>query len=67
VLVGDSKPEIQAAITSQLITADAFITSGGAWGSEHDLILDVVEDLNWQGVYRRVRMGPGFTRRTAIQ
>ena len=41
------------------LTADAFITSGGAWGSEHDLILDVVEDLNWQGVYRRVRMGPG--------
>jgi molybdopterin molybdotransferase len=59
VLVGDSKQEIQTAITSQLSAADAFITSGGAWGSEHDLILDVVEDLNWQGVYRRVRMGPG--------
>ncbi len=59
VLVGDSKQEIQYAITSQLADADAFITSGGAWGSERDLILDVVEDLNWQGIYRRVRMGPG--------
>jgi molybdopterin molybdotransferase len=59
VLVGDSKQEIQYAITSQLADADAFITSGGAWGSERDLILDVVEDLSWQGVYRRVRMGPG--------
>ena len=59
VLVRDSKQEIQYAITSQLSEADAFITSGGAWGSEHDLILDVAEDLNWQGVYRRVRMGPG--------
>jgi molybdopterin molybdotransferase len=59
VLVGDSKQEIQYAITSQLSEADAFITSGGAWGSERDLILDVVEDLSWQGVYRRVRMGPG--------
>jgi len=59
VLVGDSKQEIQYAITSRLSEADAFITSGGAWGSERDLILDVVEDLNWQGVYRRVRMGPG--------
>jgi molybdopterin molybdotransferase len=35
------------------------VTSGGAWGSEHDLILDVVEKLDWQGIYRRVRMGPG--------
>lgn len=59
VLVGDSKQEIQYAITSQLSETDVFITSGGAWGSERDLILDVVEDLNWQGVYRRVRMGPG--------
>jgi molybdopterin molybdotransferase len=58
-LVGDSKQEIQYAITSQLSEADAFITSGGAWGSERDLILDVIEDLNWQGIYRRVRMGPG--------
>ena len=59
VLVGDNKQEIQSAITSQLSEADAFITSGGAWGSERDLILDVLEDLNWQGVYRRVRVGPG--------
>jgi len=59
VLVGDSKQEIKYAITSHVSEADAFITSGGAWGSERDLILDVVEDLSWQGVYRRVRMGPG--------
>ena len=36
-----------------------FLTSGGAWGSERDLILGVVADLNWQGIYHRVRMGPG--------
>jgi molybdopterin molybdotransferase len=59
VLVGDDKQEIHNAITAKLSEADVFITSGGAWGSEHDLILDVVDDLNWQGVYRRVRMGPG--------
>ena len=59
VLVGDSQPEIQYAITTQLSEADAIVTSGGAWGSEHDLILDVVEKLDWQGIYRRVRMGPG--------
>jgi molybdopterin molybdotransferase len=59
VLVGDSHQEIQYAITSRLSEADAFITCGGAWGSERDLILDVVQDLKWNGIYRRVRMGPG--------
>jgi molybdopterin molybdotransferase len=38
---------------------DAFVTCGGAWGSERDLILKVVAKLDWQGLYRRVRMGPG--------
>jgi molybdopterin molybdotransferase len=59
VLVGDSRQEIQSAITAGLTEADAFVTSGGAWGSERDLILEVVEQLDWQGIYRRVRMGPG--------
>jgi molybdopterin molybdotransferase len=59
VLVDDSRQEIQYAITAQLSGADAFITSGGAWGSERDLILDVAAKMEWQGIYRRVRMGPG--------
>jgi molybdopterin molybdotransferase len=59
VLVDDSRRKIQSAITARLSEADVFITSGGAWGSEHDLILDVATTLDWQGIYRRVRMGPG--------
>jgi molybdopterin molybdotransferase len=59
VLVGDSRQEIESTITAQLSEADAFVTCGGAWGSERDLILAVVAKLNWQGIYRRVRMGPG--------
>jgi molybdopterin molybdotransferase len=58
-LVEDSKTDIRAAITRQLPAADVFITSGGAWGSERDLIIKVAESLNWQGIYHRVRMGPG--------
>ena len=58
-LVDDSKTDIRAAITGQLPAADVFITSGGAWGSERDLIIKVAESLNWQGIYHRVRMGPG--------
>ena len=58
-LVDDRKTDIRAAITRQLPVADVFITSGGAWGSERDLIIKVAESLNWQGIYHRVRMGPG--------
>ena len=58
-LVDDRKADIQAAITRQLPGADVFVTSGGAWGSERDLIIKVAESLNWQGIYHRVRMGPG--------
>ncbi|MBW2336614.1 MAG: molybdopterin molybdotransferase MoeA [Deltaproteobacteria bacterium] len=58
-LVSDRKEEIATAITQHLPDVDLFLTSGGAWGSEKDLILEVVESLNWQGIYHRVRMGPG--------
>ncbi len=58
-LVADRKADISTAISTILSDVDFFITSGGAWGSEKDLILEVVKDLGWQGLYHRVRMGPG--------
>ena len=58
-LVPDCKLKIEKAISENLSEIDVFLTSGGAWGSERDLILDVVLGLNWQGIYHRVRMGPG--------
>ena len=58
-LVPDHQEDIKKAITKHLSAVDVLLTSGGAWGSERDLILDVVESLEWQGIYHRVRMGPG--------
>jgi len=58
-LVPDTREAIETAIARLLPAVDVFLTSGGAWGSERDLILKVVDDLKWQGIYRRVRMGPG--------
>jgi molybdopterin molybdotransferase len=58
-IVRDRREDIRAAIQSRLPRADVFLTSGGAWGSEKDLILQVLETLNWTGIYHRVRMGPG--------
>jgi molybdopterin molybdotransferase len=58
-LVEDTREDILKAIEKNQGEIDVFLTSGGAWGSERDLILDVVAGLNWQGIYHRVRMGPG--------
>jgi molybdopterin molybdotransferase len=58
-LVDDKQDDLKEAIKKNWAEVDVFLTSGGAWGSERDLILDVVTDLKWQGVYHRVRMGPG--------
>lgn len=58
-LVGDREGDIESVILRHLPEVDAFITSGGAWGSERDLTLRVLEKLNWQGIFHRVRMAPG--------
>ncbi|CAB1073506.1 hypothetical protein JY97_17530 [Alkalispirochaeta odontotermitis] len=58
-LVADKKDDLLVTIEKHLPRVDAFLTSGGAWGSERDLILDVVAKMDWKGVYHRVRMGPG--------
>jgi len=58
-LVPDHIENIANAVSRHLPQADMFITSGGAWGSERDLVLEVMEMLNWKGIYHRVRMAPG--------
>ncbi len=58
-VVKDDKVKIRKAITTLLPEVDAFITSGGAWGSEKDLIIKILDDFGWQGIYHRVKMGPG--------
>ncbi len=39
--------------------SDAIITSGGAWGSERDLIVSVLDSLGWKRYFHHVRIGPG--------
>lgn len=58
-VIPDRPQAIREAIQSRLAETDVFITSGGAWGSEKDLILKVMAEMGWTGVYHRVRMGPG--------
>lgn len=58
-IVPDHFSAIQASIQELIGQVDAFVTSGGAWGSERDLIIQVLENMGWQGVFHRVRLGPG--------
>jgi molybdopterin molybdotransferase len=58
-IVADRQSEIEAVISQHIARTDVFLTSGGAWGSERDLMLKVVTAMGWQGIYHRVRMGPG--------
>jgi molybdopterin molybdotransferase len=55
----DRKEEIESVIVECLPHVDAFVTIGGAWGSDRDLMIDALEGLGWQGVYHKVRMRPG--------
>jgi molybdopterin molybdotransferase len=58
-VAGDRGGEILSAIRKHLAKADAFVTSGGIWGSERDLMTGVLKELQWKGIYHRVKMGPG--------
>lgn len=58
-IVGDSRDAISHEIVRRLPEVDALITSGGAWGSERDLIIGVLDELGWKKIFHRVRMGPG--------
>jgi len=58
-VVPDDASAIQDGINSSILTHDVVLTSGGAWTGERDLVIAVLNDLGWQQVFHRVRMGPG--------
>ena len=58
-VVGDQKQNLSRAAKSMLERVDVLITSGGAWKSDRDLTIKVLEDMGGRIVFHRVRMGPG--------
>jgi molybdopterin molybdotransferase len=55
----DQADHIRQTILDLEPQADAFITSGGAWGSERDLMPRLLVEMGWKGFFHRVRLGPG--------
>ncbi len=58
-VVPDHEGAIRQALKGCLPGVDAILTSGGAWGSERDLVVGVMDKLGWRKKFHYVRMGPG--------
>ncbi len=58
-VVRDNVDAIKRELEKRLPEADVILTSGGAWGSERDLVIGTLGELGWQEMFHHVRMGPG--------
>ncbi|MCK4863406.1 MAG: molybdopterin molybdotransferase MoeA [Dehalococcoidales bacterium] len=58
-VVKDSEEDIKKELKKRLPGVDVIMTSGGAWGSERDLVIGSLARLGWQEIFHHVRMGPG--------
>jgi molybdopterin molybdotransferase len=58
-VVNDNEADIERELYKRLNGVDAILTSGGAWGSERDLVVGVLDRIGWQKIFHHVRMGPG--------
>ena len=58
-VVKDNKKALEKKLLKFLPTVDVILTSGGAWGSERDLVVGVLDGLGWLKKFHHVRMGPG--------
>jgi len=55
----DDPEAIKSTLLSAFKGADVIVTCGGAWVSERDIVVSVLDGLGWKKVFRYVRMGPG--------
>jgi molybdopterin molybdotransferase len=58
-VVVDNQPEIMEKLEFCLNNYDALLTSGGAWKGERDQVVHILDQLGWEKIYHRVRIGPG--------
>ncbi len=58
-ITGDNSEHLKAKVESLLEHTDVLLTSGGAWKSERDLTIKVLQELGGEVVFHRIRMGPG--------
>lgn len=55
--VSDDPELIKGRIVHAMESADALITSGGAWTGDRDLVAAMLEQLGWTRYFHRIRIG----------
>jgi molybdopterin molybdotransferase len=58
-VIADEEELIAGELKKYLAEADCILTTGGAWGSERDLVVGTLDGLGWRRLFHYVRMGPG--------
>lgn len=58
-VVNDNEADIMQKLKEHLPDVDVILTSGGAWGSERDLVIGTLDKMGWNEIFHHVRMGPG--------
>ncbi|MCL4303717.1 MAG: molybdopterin molybdotransferase MoeA [Anaerolineae bacterium] len=58
-VIKDEAEAIREHLLEAVTTHDAILTSGGAWRGDRDLVVKVLDQLGWQKIYHRVKIGPG--------
>jgi len=58
-IVKDDAEEIFQALKILSNDADAIVTSGGAWTGDRDMVVQILERLEWEQAFHRIRIGPG--------
>ena len=57
--VSDDERSISETLDRAAKENEAVLTSGGAWSGDRDLVARVLDELGWNKIYHRVRIGPG--------
>ncbi|MEM3891000.1 MAG: molybdopterin molybdotransferase MoeA [Nitrososphaerales archaeon] len=58
-VVKDEVKAIKSGLGRALTRSDVVLTIGGAWKSEKDIVVKMLDELGWKKIYHRVKMGPG--------
>ena len=58
-VVPDDAEQIRTVLLNVLQEFDVVLTSGGAWKSDRDLVVHILEEIGWEKVFHRIKMGPG--------
>jgi molybdopterin molybdotransferase len=58
-VVKDNRDALYRILKRYSQSVDAIVTSGGAWSGDRDLVVHILNQLGWEQIFHRIRIGPG--------